>query len=339
MKTVRFACASLMFFLCTSLFAQTPAKLAFEVASIKPSPPLSSIISEVQSGKLNLGMRMDGSRVDLRFMSLTSMLSFAYKVKAYQIAGPDWLKSQMFEIHAKLPEGSNKDQVPEMMQTLLAERFKLTLHRETRDLPVYALIVGKNGPKLKEAEEEPAAPAAENNPAKPPAAKEGAGKETVSVSTPDGDIKIKQEGRGMVVDGGKNGQMRMTMGENGSMRMEVGKMKMPEFAELLTQFTDRQVIDMTDLKGSYQVALDLPLEELMNMARRLMPDLAGLAGGGVSAPGAAAPSTGLSGTGASDPTGGAMFQAVQQLGLKLDPRKVPTETIVVDHIEKDPTEN
>jgi uncharacterized protein (TIGR03435 family) len=141
------------------------------------------------------------------------------------------------------------------------------------------------------------------------------------------------------VDGGKNGKMRMTMGENGSMRMEVGKMKMPEFSELLTQFTDRQVIDMTDLKGSYQVALDLPLEELMNMARRLMPDLAGLAGGGVSAPGAAAPSTGLSGSGASDPTGGAMFQAVQQLGLKLDPRKVPTETIVVDHIEKDPTEN
>ena len=339
MKQFRFVCTSLaILFFCASLLAQTPAKLAFEVASIKPSPPLSSLISEVQSGKLNLGIRMDGARVDFRFMSLTGLLVAAYKVKPYQIAGPDWLKSQMYEIHAKLPEGSNKDQIPEMLQTLLAERFKLALHRETRDQPVYALIVGKNGPKMKEAVEEPVASTPTSDPAKTPSAKENAGKELMSVDTPEGEVKIKQEGRGMVVNAGKNGQMRMTMGENGSMRMEVGKMKMSEFADLLTQFTDRQVVDMTDLKGSYQVALDLPMEELLNIAKRMMPEVAALAGAGGGL-GAAAPSSGLAGTGASDPSGGAMFQAVQQLGLKLDPRKVPAETLVIDRVEKDPTEN
>ncbi len=338
MNLFRLVCASLLLF-CASIFAQTPAKLSFEVASIKPSPPLSSLISEVQSGKINLGMRMDGTRVDFRFMPLVGLLATAYKVKTYQIAGPDWVKTQMYEIHAKLPEGSNKDQIPEMMQTLLAERFKLTFHKETKELPVYALVVGKNGIKIKEAVEEPAPPAS-SDAAKTPSEKESAGKQVMSVNTPEGEMKIKQEGRGvtMNMNTGKNGQMRMTMGENGAMRMEFGKMDMTEFAGLLTQFTDRQVIDMTGLKGSYQVALELPMEELMNLAKRMMPEIAAMAGAG-GAPGATAPTSGLAGITASDPSGGAMFQAVQQLGLKLDPRKMPMETFVIDHVEKEPTEN
>ncbi len=339
MNSFRFRFLSGLFLFCASLFAQTPAKLSFEVASIKPSPPLSSLISEVQSGKINLGMRMDGTRVDFRFMPLTGLLATAYKVKGYQITGPDWLKSQMYEIHAKLPEGSNKDQIPEMMQTLLAERFKLTFHKETRELPVYGLIVGKNGVKMKEAVEEAAAPPSTDS-AKTPSEKESAGKQVMSVDTPEGEMKITQEGRGMNMNMnmGKNGQMRMTVGENGAMRMEIGKMNMEEFSELLTQFTDRQVVDMTGLKGSYQVSLGLPLEELMNLAKRMMPEIAAMAGAG-GAPGAMAPQSGLAGVTASDPSGGAMFQAVQQLGLKLEPRKVPTETLVIDHVEKDPTED
>ena len=81
---------------------------------------------------------------------------------------------QMYEIHAKLPEGSNKDQIPEMLQSLLAERFKLAFHKEARELPVYALIVGKNGLKMKEAIEEPATPAS-SDPAKTSPEKEGGG--------------------------------------------------------------------------------------------------------------------------------------------------------------------
>jgi uncharacterized protein (TIGR03435 family) len=122
------------------------------------------------------------------------------------------------------------------------------------------------------------------------------------------------------------------------MRMEMSKIKMTEFAELLSQLVDRQVVDMTELKGSYQVAMDIPMEELVNLARRIMPNMA-LGAGGAGALGGAAPANGLSGIAASDPSGGAIFQAVQQLGLKLDSRKVPVDTLIIDHIEKDPTEN
>ncbi len=79
------------------------------------------------------------------------------------------------------------------------------------------------------------------------------------------------------------------------------------------------------------------MQELVNIAKKMMPEYAGVLGGG--APGAAAPASGLAGVGASDPSGGSIFQAVQQLGLKMDARKVPTDTIVVDQIEKEPTEN
>src|SRR5207245_11222603 len=62
--------------------------------------------------------------------------------------GPDWLGSERYDIVAKLPPNSSRDQIPLMLQTLLAERFKLTLHREKKVMPVYALVAGKNGSKL-----------------------------------------------------------------------------------------------------------------------------------------------------------------------------------------------
>lgn len=331
MNLFRFAGVT-MLSLCfsVSLLAQTQQKLAFEVATIKPSP-LSNIVEQAQSGKLDLAMRMDGARVDLKFLSLANMVAMAYKVKLHQIEGPEWLNSQLFEIHAKLPEGSNKEQINEMMQSLLEERFKLSLHRETKEQPVYALIVGKDGHKLKKAVEEPAAEAM-------PDPKQESSGQSVSIKTPDGEMKFQQERGGVVMDAGAAGKMRMTMGENGAMRWEVSKMKMSEFSDLLTQFTDRQVVDMTGLTDAYQVELELPMADLLNMAKKMMPELAGIAGGGA-VPGGAAPSTGLAGIGASDPSGGGLHNSVEKLGLKLDPRRMPTEKLIIDHIEKEPTEN
>jgi uncharacterized protein (TIGR03435 family) len=338
MKSFRLVSAGLVFLcFCALLLAQAPSKLAFEVASVKPSPPLSTIAAQAQSGKLNIRMTIDGSRLELSFISLANMVCMAYKVKPHQISGPDWMSSQLFEIRAKLPEGSNREQIPEMMQTLLAERFKLVFHRETKEQPVYALIVGKNGTTLKESVEEAEAPASASDPAKASAAKEANGKQG-SINTPDGGMEIKQEGRGMVMDDGKNGKMRMTMGEKGSMRMEFSKMKMSDFADLLSQFTDRQVVDMTDLKGSYEVALDIPMQDLLNLAKKMMPEVGALVGG-ATAPGATPSGTGLAGIGASDPSGGSMLDAVQKLGLKLDPRKMPTEKLIIENIEKTPTED
>jgi uncharacterized protein (TIGR03435 family) len=334
MKLFRTICLCLSL-LCASLFAQTPEKPAFEVASIKPAPPLMQIAADIQSGKMRIGMRVDGSRLDLNFVSLRDILVGAFKVKPYQISGPDWLFSQRFEIHAKLPEGATKEQIPEMIQSLLAERFKLAFHRENKELPVYALIVSKSGLKLKEAVEEPATPPPAEDAAKTPAPKDKDGKELMSIDTPDGSMKMKQQGNTITVNAGKSGSMRMVIGDNGSMSMEFPKMKLSEFAELLTTFTDRQVVDMTELTGAYQLALDLPMEELITLAKKMAPEVAMMSGG--AGPGGAAPSTGLSGVAASDPSGSSIFRAVQQLGLKLDSRKVPTDMIIIDHIEKDPT--
>src|SRR6476620_8172887 len=115
--------------------AQPAVTPTFEVASIKPAPP---------PGGNNMMVRMGGDpgRIDYANVSLKDVIRLAYRVKNYQIAGPDWLESARFNIVAKLPEGSSREQIPEMLQALLAERFKLALHRETKELPVYGLVVG-----------------------------------------------------------------------------------------------------------------------------------------------------------------------------------------------------
>jgi len=82
------------------------------------------------------------------------IVSQAYKVRRSQISGPDWIETERFDITAKIPAGAGRDQVPLMLQALLADRFKLTLHRETKDLPIYALVIAKNGPKFKTSESE-----------------------------------------------------------------------------------------------------------------------------------------------------------------------------------------
>src|ERR1700733_5164823 len=80
---------------------------------------------------------------------LKVVLMEAFNVKTDQIIGPSWLDADCFAINAKIPAGATKDQLPAMLQALLAERFKLTVHKESRPSPGYALVVDKNGPKLK----------------------------------------------------------------------------------------------------------------------------------------------------------------------------------------------
>ncbi len=128
-------------------FPQTPVE--FEVATIKPAPPQ-------PEGRTSTGMSSDTETGKLNYtnVNLKEAIGKAYKVQQYQIAGPDWLNTERFDIVAKFPPHSAADQVPLMLQSLLADRFKLTLHRETKELPMYALVVGKNGAKFKTAESE-----------------------------------------------------------------------------------------------------------------------------------------------------------------------------------------
>ncbi|SPE35763.1 conserved hypothetical protein [Candidatus Sulfopaludibacter sp. SbA3] len=85
-------------------------------------------------------------------MTLRRLIERAYGVKPNQLAGPDWLNSVHFDIAAKYPHDSKPADHPLMLRTLLEDRFKLTTHRETRDIPGYVLVVAKGGFKLKPVE-------------------------------------------------------------------------------------------------------------------------------------------------------------------------------------------
>ena len=293
---------------------QTPAPPlpAFEVASVKPAAPLNR--GQLLSGQGHVGMKIDAARVDIGSMSLADLIRVAYRVKPYQISGPDWMASERFDVLAKLPEGASREQVPEMLQALLAERFKLTVHRESKEYAVYALVVGKSGPKLKEAAPDAEVPASVPGDVNP-------------------QIRVNGRGEGMSVEisGGGIGTAHMSMGPNGNMRLEAPKMSMPALAETLSRFFDRPVVDLTELKGSYQVTLDLSLEDLRNAGRNAGLLAPGMGGGRDGARPAA--------DAASDPGGASIFAAVQQLGLRLEPRKTPVDLIVIDHMERNPTEN
>src|SRR5258708_26659317 len=118
-----------------------PARPEFEVASIRPSAPPAA-------GQAKVGVHVDGARVICTYLSLKDYIGLAYRVKEYQILGPDWLRSEKFEISATLPAEAAREKVADMMQALLADRFKLKLHRDTKEVPVDGLVAAKGGLEL-----------------------------------------------------------------------------------------------------------------------------------------------------------------------------------------------
>jgi uncharacterized protein (TIGR03435 family) len=112
---------------------------AFEVASIKhaePDPKVQACVCETTG------------RIAYRIAPLEWIIERAYNLQAPQIAGPDWLGDERFDIDAKLPEGASAEQVPAMVRTLLAERFQLAAHIQNKEIPALVLTVAKGGPKM-----------------------------------------------------------------------------------------------------------------------------------------------------------------------------------------------
>jgi uncharacterized protein (TIGR03435 family) len=293
----------------------------FEVASVKAAPPLD--MQKIIAGQQRVGMRTDAGRVDVDGLPLSDIINAAFRVKSFQVAAPDWLGAGMnaprFDIHATLPAGATTEQVPEMLQALLAERFKLTYHREKKEQEIYALIVGQSGSKLVESPPDP--PRDDSNARATPAPGPG----------PSGLLRRGARGT-FTIAGGGTGPMRMSMNQDG-LHLEADRVSMQTLADTITRLVDRPVVDMTGLAGNYKIALDLALEDMMNAARaagiNLPPGALGIV------PGAAggAPT-------AADPSGGrSIFRSVEQLGLKLDPRKTPIDQLVIDHLERTPTED
>jgi uncharacterized protein (TIGR03435 family) len=134
-----------------SLHAQS-TRLEFEVASVKPSPPPDGRGRTV--GCIGGPGNGDPGLLTCRDMNLANLVSTAYKLSYYyQLSAPDWMKDPFatFDVNARVPEGATKDDFNVMMQNLLADRFKLVVHRESREIQQYDLVVAKNGPKFKEA--------------------------------------------------------------------------------------------------------------------------------------------------------------------------------------------
>jgi len=315
--------------------AQTSApqhapKLAFDVATIKPSPPLDreKLAADVQAGKMpRLGPHVSASRAEYIYMPLNDLIALAFGMRNYQVTGPDWLHSERFDIAATMPEGASRDDAPAMLRTLLEERFKLSAHKETQEHKVLALLSGKNGVKLK-------ASTAQAQPVDPDAPLEP---NQVVMDGPEGPIRITRKGDGsMVFDLGKRGMVTQTIdAENQAVRLESSMVTMAGFAETLSTILARmggqQVVDETGLKGNYEVAVEITFADLMAMARA-QGDLAPPAPG----PGGAANAAPV----ASDPGGApSLYQSIKQLGLELEERKAPVEQLIVDHVEKAPTEN
>jgi uncharacterized protein (TIGR03435 family) len=291
----------------------------------------------IAQGKAHVGMKVDGAICDIGSFSLRDLIRTAYEVKDFQISGADSLGSAMdaerFNIQATLPAGATEKQVPQMLQTLLAERFKLVIHRETKDQSIYALIVAKGGPKLKDAEPDPPPAPADATPATPDAPNKGDAPKKGETVFGQGASQVRisgnpTDGKGMTVKGGPMGQMRMTM-VDGKLHLEASKMAMASLAEVATSFVGKPVVDMTELKGNYQVALDLSMDDIKNVARAA----------GMNFPGGPGADAGQGLLNASDPSGSTIFASIQQMGLKLEQRKSPLPFIVIDHFEKFPTEN
>ena|ERR1700722_12306425 len=240
-------------------FAQSQARLEFEVASIKPAPPV--------GGGTGIGCQggpgtADPGRLMCQQMSPALLIIIAYGVKRAQVAGPDWLASPRFEIAAKLPEGTTREQLATMWQNLLADRFHLRVHHEARELMHFDLLVAKSGSKLKPA---------------PTGVASGLPRTGVIGRRADG-----------------------------NMHLDMPRLTVEGLASMLENQLHQPVTDATGLKGEYEIELQWTPDASTSTIE--------------SAP--------------------ALPQALQeQLGLRLETKKGPVDMLVIDHIDRAPTQN
>jgi len=284
--------------------AQTPdPKLRFEVASVKISAPITGNarppLSDVRGGPGT----DDPGRFIVEYMPMTNLLMQAFGVRRLQISGPAWLDraGDTYDIVAKVPAGASSEDLKTMLQNLLVERFSLAFHRGTKDVPGYELVVGKNGPKLKESEIGTVPPPPPT--VQPPPSPTG---QRLKIETDRNGIYQLPAGRPSMVIGGRLG---------GSTIVAARQQTITQIARFLEGQLRKPVVDKTGLTAKYDFGFAF--------------DPTGLSGA------AAPPAFDAAPTGAPS-----LFTAVQQeLGLRLDQKKVTVELIVVDRVEKAPSEN
>jgi uncharacterized protein (TIGR03435 family) len=233
----------------------------FEVADVKVN---NSGQPGVQGGFL------PGGQISVRNIPMRELIVQAYKAGGVA-GGPNWLDAERFDIVAKAPPNTSEDTLRLMLQTLLAERFKLAIHQEQRSTAVFALVAAKRGFKLQAAG--------------------GSGRPKCSP--------------GQGAEG-----LNHTVCTNFTMADLAAALP----TRIAPSFIDRPVVDLTGLKGAYDIKLDwVPRPIVGNAADGPTADVA---------------------------AGATVFDALdKQLGLKLVERKLPMPVIVIDRIERVPTQN
>jgi len=319
--------------------APTPApRPEFEVASVKPSvpEPFSAGNGSGRGGGGGGGgacpesFRMDRSRVDAACLHLTRLIAYAYRMPVERVTVPDWLRDRIterFDIDAKIPEGVAENQVPEMFQVLLEDRFKLAVHRATTDQEVLGLVVAKGGLKVKEAAPQADAPApdAAADPNAPPGEItlfNGVATHTTRVRNADGSGTTTRSNPLL-------GTVRETSGADQSYQWDAPSITLAGLADLVGGVgpLPAQVVDLTGLKGRYQVVMEIALHDAFAAAEARMA-----AGGDPAAMQDLA-------TDLQSALLRALNNGLQKLGLQLERRKAPVETLFVDRVEKTPTGN
>jgi uncharacterized protein (TIGR03435 family) len=288
-RTAVFSSICLLLAVVTSVAQEAPA---FEVASIRPSAD--------QVTGVRVGFQATGSQVRVTAMSIKDYVGVAYRVRPQQIEGPDWIGSQRFDVVATIPEGVPASQTPEMLRTLLENRFQMRVHRESKDQPVYVLGASKAGVKLTESKPDPNVPA------------EPAG--TVSVSGGG-----NASGVGVNIGGGRS----FAVADN---QVQIHGMTMFDVAEVLTRFVDRVVVDQSGLTGKYDMTLDLTPEDFNAIRVR-------------SAVNAGVPLPPQAMRLLDNYSPQALAAPLSKLGITFEGRKAPLDMVVIDSLSKTPTEN
>ncbi len=282
----------------------------FEAASVKPAAPPTA-------GRIMIGMQggpgsPDPGRIRYSNVAMKELLARAYGVKNFQISGPSWMDSERFDITATMPPGTTKEQFEKMLQNLLADRFKLTLHHEQKDLPAYVLTVGKKGPKMKVSEEEPPV-----KPDDPPPPAPSIGK---------GDLKTGKDGFPEFPAGRRGGPMMIMM--PGKAKMAGNGMTMQQLVDQLSRMLAKPVVDHTELTGKYDFVLYFAPEQTQIGGR----------GPGIIGPDGGSHESRIAADDA-EPAPTILAAVQDQLGLKLDSQKASVDLLVIDRVERVPTEN
>ena len=303
----RTLCATAVAVAAGTVRAQIEQARTFEVASVR--------LAGYEAGT----SVVTDSRVDLRGFRLLNLLWMAFRIEplccADRLIAPNWLREVTVDIQATIPADGTRQQVPEMLQALLIQRFGLRTHVEARPTDGYELVIGKDGIRMKEAQ-------ALNELEKvfPPGLSVPSARNSV-LETVDGPVRIMRLSRGQRTITERTMYDRVSK-ERGIIQYDAARMTMSELASILTLHTGRPVIDSTKLTGVYNFSIELPTPPFA---------VQGLAAAGIT--------TAVDGTPINQPSGTSAVKSVEQLGLKLEPRRLAIDTIIVDGIERVPTEN